>query len=232
MNKKTVIMLFASSMILGYSSVAQAKTYPGMTINSPTGFGMSGGSASIGVGATQSSTGSNGLSAAAVGSVGFGNAKSLAAQIDMVIASINAADGGFAEDGYFNVKVHKASSNGLSAVSVGHEGLVQWGDSKNDDATTYVAASKVIPLRNAKVLALSGGLGNGRLSNSSNNLSAFVAVAYVPNERVSLIADYSGDALKAGVSFVPSAQLPLSVTISTDNKTKNASFSVGYGFSF
>lgn len=236
MTTKSAIVLFSSAILLGYTTFSNAapRTYPGMTITSPAGFGMSRGSASVGVGATSKAVGNTKIGAAATGSIGFGDSRSLGAQLDVVIASLEPK--GFADDGYFSFKVHKTNQSGLAAVSLGHEGIGQWGAVRNSGTSTYLAATKVVPLSGSKAVAFSGGIGDGRFA-TGNKAGVFASVAYLPRQNISLIADYTADRLNAGLSFVPSANLPLAVSVYAADVTKKsgktlAGLSLTYGFNF
>lgn len=238
---KSLLYLLISGTLLSYAplSSAQAKNttgYPGMSLGSQVGYGLNKGSAAVGLGATSDS---GNISGAIAGALGIGNAKTLGAQLDMVIVSIDTRDNGFAEDGYFNFKVHKTTRRGLASFALGIENIGQWGDSKNDDSSTYLAASKVVPFSAGKMLILSGGLGNGRFIpfDKTDSVAPFFAASYLPHKRASLIADYTSNITNLGVSFVPSTRMPVTVTVFANDVAEElgstkAGISVGYSIKY
>lgn len=234
MTTKFILILTIISAI--YSATAHTKQgYPSVSLAAQSGYGVNEGQKFIGIGGTESAPGGNSVSAAAVFGMGFGDSnENIGVEVDLVISSVNASDGGFADDGFFGLKLHKTIDN-LSSVAVGVEGAVQWGDAKNDDPSYYVAYTKIFLL--PKALVASIGVGDGRFipTNDNSNYKGFVSAAYIFHPKVSVIADYTANILKLGVSFVPIDDEPLTVSIYADDVDEReddtkASMSVSYSF--
>jgi len=230
---KKQFIVFVAGLFLSYGTTIKAENntgYPGISLGSPIGYGLNSGDLYLGGGADDIGT------AAAI-AFGVGHGKTIGAQVDIVLASVDPRDGGFAADGVINLKLHKTSKSGLTSVALGIDSVSQWGEAKRDEASNYLSLSKIFVLENHKAMTLTVGIGDGRFApnNSPNTMKPFAAISYLPNSRMNFILDYNSDILKAGVSFVPTLHYPLTITVYADDleqKTENSTGGISFGYSF
>ena len=231
-------LIFGVGLILSVlTSYVQAKGYPNLSLSAQSGYGLNYGQAFIGLGGTNSAPESDRVSGAIATGLGVGNGQNiLGIEFDAVLSGVTASDNGFASDGFLNIKIHKTIGS-LFSISIGSEEVVRWGDAKNNDLNTYIAVSKISLL--PKPLVVSAGVGGGRFipTKNTSKSAVFGSIAYIIDPNVSLIADYTASILKAGISFVPSKDIPINMTFYIDDlgqreDTPTVSGSISYLFSF
>ena len=192
-------------------------TSPGIAFGSPTGFGAGWGVIGFGVsGQTLPDNAQDDVDGSATVSFGLGDpVKWVGLQADVNIISLRKS---FGDSGNLNLKLH-TTLPGRSAVSVGVEGVGAWGDAKSRENSVYAAFTKVFSLNpanptNTLPLAINIGLGDERFeSNRNDGVGLFGGFAFIPHPQFSIIADWTGQKLNAGVSVVPFRRVPLSLTV-------------------
>ncbi|MDF1781845.1 MAG: hypothetical protein P1U67_11150 [Alcanivoracaceae bacterium] len=214
---------------------------PGISMGSPVGFGASWGSAGIGIGGATAERLSQDVDGSAGVVFGLGDAtKTVGLETSLNIISLtnNAPGSDVGEDGNFGLKLHKTLKPDL-AVSIGAENVMPWGAADNVDSSYYVAVTKFLVLGgdNPSSLALNFGVGEGRFDYDGNDdVGAFGSIAWIPSEKYSLIADWTGRDLNAGVSLAPLHDVPVTITLGAINLGErlgqDTEFSGGVGYSF
>lgn len=228
-------------------STLGAAASPGSSSGSPTAFGADFGRFFVGASFqertrfTESSDGS--ISAG----FGLGNArKSVGLEVAVSVLDLSTRGGDDAafDRGSFSFKLHRVLPNNL-AVAVGYENGVVWGFT-DAGSSVYGVVSKIFPLQNSpskpfSSLTVSAGLGSGRFrseddfNNDEGTVNVFGSVGLRVVERVSAIADWTGQDLTLGASFVPFRNIPIVVTPAVADITGNAGdgarFILGVGYS-
>lgn len=217
---------------------------PGITTTTPSAYGKGWGSTGIGVG-YQARTRFKGAADGGIGlGFGLGDARKLVG-LDVGVSFLDLSD--FGNRGSFNFKLHRVVANNL-AIAVGWQNAVVWGftDAGN---SIYGVATRRFDLKDSlekpfSRLYVSAGVGNGQYRSESDinkdidSVGVFGSVALRVAEPVSAIAEWTGQDLTLGVSYVPFKNIPLVVTPAVTDITHNAGdgarliMSVGYGFTF
>lgn len=207
---------------------------PGISLGSPVAFGANWGEIGFGLGgATLPSSADRSVDGSAGVVVGFGDSEN-AVGLEVTGNIISISDD-FGHDGSFAAKLHTGLPGG-AAFAVGIENIARWGRAKTTSSSLYAAASKVVAL-NDLTIALNGGIGENRFSDPGDDgVSPFGSIAVLPIPQLSVIADWVGNALNAGVSVAPFDALPLTVTAGVANLTErngsDAEFTGGIGYSY
>lgn len=216
----------------------------GSSVGSPTAFGADWGDAFLGASfqarARNTSRSDGGVSFG----FGLGDAER-AVGLEVAVSVVDLLGDTF-EDGGVSLKLHRVLPNNFG-VAVGVENATTWG-STDGGSSVYGVVSKIIPLRDDPAeplskLTLSLGLGGGRFRSESDvndgneTVNVFGSVGLQALERVSLIADWTGQDLNLGASIVP-FNFPLIITPAIADVTGNAGdgarfiLGVGYAISF
>lgn len=204
---------------------------PSITITSPTGFGAERGNAYVGA-AFQNRTRFTGLRDGSVfAGIGVGDAQRVvAAEVTLTSYSLGRDDTPGATGG-LSVKVHRLLP-GLVSVAAGVENLAGWGNG-DGGRSVYATASGVVrlnddPHRRLGALFLTGGVGGGRFRSEADifaqrgGAGVFGSVALLVAEPVTVVADWSGQDLSVGASFIPIRRVPLVITPALVDVTGNA----------
>jgi hypothetical protein len=205
------------------------RSAPGISVLTPSAYGQSWGSASIGLGLqertrfTKKADGVLGLG------IGLGDAqKSVGLDIGLTFVDLI---GNTAQDGTVSFKLHRRLPNDF-AVAVGGKNLIQFGET--DSATGYYGVvTKMFRLQeNVKKplsqLFISAGVGSGQfrseldINNERDSVGVFGSVAVRVAEPVSAIAEWSGQDLTLGLSLAPFRNVPLVITPAVTDITGNA----------
>lgn len=213
---------------------------PGIVFGSPVAFGQFFGEAAagLGVGTLPPGLGKR-TDASLAASAGLGRADLVGLDVGINVVSLTA---GFADSGSFSAKLHKLL-NSTTAVAVGVESFGTWGLARQRDASGYAVATTIQRLPNGMPVALNLGVGNGRFRDTFQTLEdrhvgVFGGVALLLNQRVSLIADYTGIGWNTAVSFVPVRDLPITASVGLtniarqDGGTREVAGAVGYRVTF
>lgn len=224
---------------------------PASTISTPTGFGASWGRVYAGVSLVNRGRSNNNADGSASIGFGLGNPRR-AVGIDIAtnIISLSNSDGrdAFAGSGSVDLKVHRILP-GEIALAIGWENALAWGDARNQDSSVYGVISRSFPLqpnnpRNSMPLLLSVGVGGGRfrsteqILNREGGVGVFASAGLRLTPQFSLLANWTGQDLNAGMSFIPFPEIPFSLTLGAVDLTGSAgdgarfALSLGYGTRF
>jgi len=218
---------------------------PSIAIGTPSAYGKSWGSASIGLSLQSrtrfTNTGDGGLG---IG-FGLGDPKETVG-LDV---GVNVLDliGDTGQDGSMSFKLHRRLSEDL-AVAVGVNNAITWGET-DGGSSVYAVASKMFRLTESvqapfSRLYVSAGLGGGQyrseadIDNDVDSVGLFGSVAVQVVPQMNAIAEWTGQDLTVGISVVPFGNLPLVITPAVTDITGNAGdgsrfiLGIGYGFSF
>jgi len=245
---------------------------PGSSLSSPTAYGASWGSAFVGFG-LQSSIRYNPQrpdGALAFG-CGLGDAREYAGlEVTTTVLNLisnknpknndpNKTDNGFGSAGILSLKLHHQFGDDI-AVAVGMEDVASWGTVDTASSLYGVFTQQIhFPDANGRskseadflsALTYSVGVGGGRfrsipaINAGTNTVGVFGSVGVRLFEPLSAIADWTGQDLTLGVSYVPFKNLPLVISPAVVDVTSQAVdgrgissgprfvIGVGYGFSF
>jgi hypothetical protein len=217
---------------------------PGITISSPTGFGASHGDAFVGAAyqlRTRTFTRQDG--GVAVG-FGVGNPSDF---LGLEVAATSFGTVRSCCRGGIHFKAHRLIP-GRASVAVGWENAILWNPQDNQPATDagrslYVAASKLFLVRSDgshrfSTLTVTAGLGNGRFRRERDvvadrsTVNVFGSASLRAAERLSLIVDWTGQDLFAGVSLLPLRNRPIFITPAVADLTSRPRFILGVGLGF
>lgn len=225
-------------------NVEEFQASPGLSIAIPTGFGADNNTGFVSATYQQRTRFSN----VNDGAVGFGVGLGDARKAVGVELSYTAASFGGSRDfggGGFNVKVHRQVADDL-AVAAGWNGFVNVGGRNDFENSVYGTVTKVFRTREDikspfSRVAVTAGIGNGqfrsenRVAKASGGVNVFGNVAIRVVQPVSLIAEWSGQDLGVGVSFVPFKNIPLVITPAVRDIAgagNGPRFVLGTGFAF
>ena len=217
---------------------------PGISVSNPTGFGAKYGDAFVGVGyqhRTRIFTRADGGAAAGFG---LGNPQSLVG-LEMVATTFGTVR--TCCRGGIHFKAHRVIP-GNASIAVGWENAILWNDREDRPATDagrslYAAATKVFFVRPDGVhpfstVTVTAGAGNGRFRREADivadrsTINPFGSLATRLSERTSVIADWTGHDLAAGMSIVPFRDRPLFITPGVADLTTRPRFIIGAGYGF
>lgn len=225
-------------------NVEEFQASPGLSIAIPTGFGADNNTGFVSATYQQRTRFSN-VNDGAIGvGVGLGDARKAVG----VELSYTAASFGGSRDfggGGFNVKVHRQVADDL-AVAAGWNGFVNIGGKNDFENSVYGTVTKVFRTRDDikspfSRVAVTAGIGNGQfrsenaVAKASGGVNVFGNVAIRVVQPVSLIAEWSGQDLGVGVSFVPFKNIPLVITPAVRDIAgagNGPRFVLGTGFAF
>ncbi len=223
-----------------------AEVAPGISIGTPSAFGASWGDGVVGFGfqaRTRLADHPDGVGAVALG---LGDSRR-AAGLELALTSYGTLRS--CCRGGLSLKAHRALPRD-AAVALGWENGVVWGRlsphaSVATDAGTsvYAVASQVIHLRPGRAdafrtLTLTAGIGNGRFRRERDiiagreRLNLFGSGALRVLESASVVADWTGQDLVAGVSLVPIRGRPLIVMPGFADLTTSPRFILGGALGF
>lgn len=218
-------------------------TSPGITIQTPSAFGKSWGSASIGLG-LQSRTRFTDTADGVIGfGIGLGDAqKSVGLDINVGIVDLNNL-----QDGTVSFKFHRRLPEDF-AVAFGVKNFVTFGET-DGGTSAYGVVTKMFRLQDSdrksfSRLYVSAGIGGGQyrsesdIQNNIDSLGVFGSVALRVAQPVNAIAEWTGQDLTLGLSITPFKNTSLVITPAVTDITGNAGdgsrfiFGIGYGVSF
>jgi hypothetical protein len=222
----------------------QARSAPGISILTPSAYGQSWGSASIGLG-FQSRTRFTDTADGVLG-VGFGLGdaqKAVGLDVGLTLVDLEPIEN-IVQSGAVSFKLHRRLPDDF-AVAVGVKNLIRFG--RTDSATGYYGViTKRFRLQEDvnqpfSQLFVSAGVGSGQfrseldINRQSDSVGVFGSVALRVAEPVSAIAEWSGQDLSVGLSLVPFRDLPLVITPAFTDITGTAGdgsrFILGIGWS-
>lgn len=223
------------------------KSSPGIAFGSPVGFGLSWGQIGVGVGgATNDNPNVDDYDGSAAVSIGLGDANKwvgLEANVNIISLNDNGPNSAFGEDGSVNLKLH-TTLPGQAAFAVGVQNIGRWGaaaDDPDSSSSVYAAVTKIYNLSSNPLsplpLSVNIGVGDGRFQNNGNDgASVFGGIAIIPHQKFSIITDWTGQDLNAGVSIAPFHNYALTITLGAVNLVERldrpTEFAGGIGYSF
>ncbi len=211
---------------------------PGTSSGSPIAFGANWNDAFIGFGLqapVRYSAAGDSDGSASFG-FGLGNGQDIAG-LEVTINALSTVRSGVGNRVGFGFKAHKIIANGWG-IALGVQG-VQLQPNSDDRNTVYGVATRSWDLKDNlfEQLTWSGGIGTESfqmakdLNGGKHGVGVFSSLALRVNGRSSIIADWSGQDLNLGLSFVPFPSLPLvlSPAISDVTGASNSGFVPGVG---
>lgn len=218
------------------------RTGPAGSLTVPTAIGVQWREAFVGVGYQARTRYTRDDDAGGVIGVGFGRARTLA--LEAALTTYSTFRGAPFETGGLSAKLHRDVGREVS-VAAGVENAVSWGGA-DAQRSVYVAASRLVrlaadPRAPFSTAVVTLGAGNGRFRREADDLAgrervnAFAAVGVRVAEPLSVVADWTGQDLNAGISATPVPRVPLVVTAGAADITGSAGdgarfiLSVGYG---
>lgn len=221
----------------------RARSAPSVSILTPSAYGQSWGSASIGLGLQERTRFSNKADGVMGFGIGLGDAqRSVGLDIGFTIVDLDTA-----QDGTVSFKLHRRLPDDF-AVAVGVKNVIQYGET--DSSTGYYGVvTKMFRLRESvekpfSRLVVSAGVGSGQfrseldINSTRDSVGVFGSVAVRMAEPVSAIAEWSGQDLTLGLSIIPFRNIPLVITPAVTDLTRNAGdgsrfiLGIGFGMSF
>ncbi|NEP55132.1 MAG: hypothetical protein F6K65_42650, partial [Moorea sp. SIO3C2] len=220
-----------------------ALSSPGSAIGVPSAFGASWRNVFAGLTFQERTRFSDRSDGAMTVGFGLGDAEK-AVGLEVAVAIVDLLGEGAFEDGSISLKLHRQLGDGW-AIAAGIENFATFG-STDGGSSGYGVVTKVTELREPdqpfNTLTTSLGIGGGRFRPEGRldeeAVNVFGSVAVRVAEPVSLIADWSGQDLNLGVSFVPFKTFPLVVTPAAADVTGSAgdgvrfTLGLGVGYSF
>ena len=220
---------------------------PAITLSTPTGYGARFGQLFAGVSVINRGRYNNNPDGSATVGFGLGDPRrAIGLDVAANVISLSDSNGqdAFAGSGNVGFKLHRILP-GEIAVAVGWENALAWGDARNVDSSVYGVVSRAFPLqpnnyRNPMPLILSVGLGGGRfrseqeIRNREGGLGLFASAGLQLSPQFSLLANWTGQDLNVGASFIPFLEIPFSLTLSAADLTGSAGdgarFALGLGY--
>lgn len=208
---------------------------PGIAFGSPTAFGAGWGEVFAGIGGQTLSSAEDNVDGSALLGAGLGDPRrGIGLEAAMNIISLQ---GGFAEDGSLNFKLHRTLP-WRAALALGIEDTGGWGAARDTEGSSYAAYTQVIELspespKRPLNLAFTLGVGNERFADPGESVGVFGAVALAPHRQGSVMLDWTGRDLNVGASVVPFYRIPLVLTIGFINLTErheDIEFAGGVGY--
>ncbi len=217
---------------------------PAITISNPSGRGADRFTAFFNTSFQADKRGEDGADGSLGVGIGLGDARrAVGLQLSYTLASFGTQGRDFGTGG-FNAKLHHQFPNGLSAA-LGWEGFATIGDVDFED-TIYGSVTQIIrttpnietPLSR---IALTAGVGNGRFrseddfNNDVDSVNVFGSAAVRIARPLSVIVEWTGQDLAAGLSIAPIRNFPLVITPALRDITgagDGARFVIGTGVSF
>ncbi|MBK4729166.1 S-layer homology domain-containing protein [Oxynema sp. CENA135] len=217
---------------------------PGSSSGSPTAFGTNFGRAFVATGFQGRTRYTDEVDGTVSAGFGLGNSReNIGVEVTVSVLSLLGDDAG--ERGSVSFKVHRLLPNGF-AIAGGVENAIVWG-STDAGTSGYGVVSKLFRLKESPAepfssITMSVGVGGGRFRseddfrNDEGSVNVFGSVGVRVLRPMSLIADWTGQDLTLGASFVPFRSIPLVITPAVTDITGNAGdgarfiLGVGYGY--
>ncbi|MEA5468600.1 hypothetical protein [Spirulina sp. 06S082] len=217
---------------------------PSITVVTPSAYGASWGNAAIGVG-LQSRTRFSDRADGIFGiKVGLGDAtETIGAEIVLTLVDLDS----FFSDGSISFKIHRQLPDNFN-IAVGVQGATNFGLTDGGSSIYGVLTRRFFLSENPQdpfsQFYLSVGVGGGQFRseddviNGVNSVGIFGSASVRVTEWSSAIAEWTGQDLTVGFSFVPFADVPLVIVPAITDITGTAGdgtrflFSAGYSFEF
>jgi hypothetical protein len=233
------------------ASSQAATSFAGATFGSPLAFGAGWGSVGAAVYAQTLSKSISGASSDGAAAVGFGLGdpnQYVGLETVVAIADLTHRNNhNFGDGGSLGFKLHTNVPGG-AAFAVGVIGTGRWGtEKKTNRASVYAVGTKVFKLGTTSPhpLVLNVGIGDEGFQELDQatgfgkpGANVFGSATFYIVPQLSVIADYTGRFLNAGISVAPIRSQPLTFTLGAVNLTNRykakvqAAAAIAYGFTF
>ncbi len=217
---------------------------PSISVGVPFAYGLSLGSVGIGLGLQERTRYTNSADGGMGISLGLGNPQKLVG-FDVGISIFDLSD--FASRGSVSFKLHRAIANDFE-VALGWQNAIVWG-STDAGTSFYGVLTKTFLLGESvnqpfSLLVVSAGIGSGQFRSESDiysdreTVGVFGSAALRVAKPLNAIAEWTGQDMTLGLSWVPFPKTPLVLTGGVTDLTGNAGdgsrliFRVGYILSF
>ncbi|MEY2976596.1 MAG: hypothetical protein ACO31I_05990 [Prochlorotrichaceae cyanobacterium] len=217
---------------------------PGVSLSTPSGYGLAWRSLGIGVGIQSRTRYSHRADGTLGVGLGFGN-PTQAVGLQVGLGLVDVTDP-FA-DGTISLKLHRQLPEDI-AIAIGGNGVLTWG-SPDGGTSFYGVVTKRFTLKESSQapfsqITTSLGVGSGQFRSESavnqnqEGVGVFGSVAVRLAEPVSGIVEWTGQDLNLGVSLIPFRKIPLVITPSVNDITGSAGdgarfvVGIGYGLNF
>ncbi|MES2488750.1 MAG: hypothetical protein V4607_03095 [Pseudomonadota bacterium] len=233
----------AQTLVASNAGAQAASSFAGASFGSPIAFGADWGSVGVGFFAQtldKDIAGVDGDGSAGV-AFGLGDAdRYVGLETQVSISSLSGTSGDhFGDVGSMGFKLHTNLGSG-AAFAVGVTNTARWGRQQNE-ASVYAVATKVFKIGTSSPRALVANIGigdKGFQEIGRDGAGVFGSLAFYVTPQVSVVADYTGRFLNAGISAAPFRTLPFTVTLGGVNLTSRynndpqVAVTLGYGFQF
>jgi hypothetical protein len=215
---------------------------PSVTIINPSGYGAYWGVAGIGVGLQDRARLTNEADGVVGLGFGLGNPQTnVGLQLGVTLVDVSAPF----QDGTVNLKLHRRLPYD-SSIALGVQGLLDWGET-DGGSSVYGSLTKRFLLKPDRSQSFSEiytsvGVGGGQfrsefdIQTGIESVGVFGSIAVRVIEPINIIAEWTGQDLTFGASFVPFRNLPLVVVPAVTDITGKAGdgvrFILGVGYSF
>ncbi|HIK27394.1 MAG: hypothetical protein N3E45_13525 [Oscillatoriaceae bacterium SKW80] len=217
---------------------------PSISIGVPFAYGLSLGSVGIGLGLQERTRYTNSADGGMGISIGLGNPQKIVG-FDLGISIFDLSD--FASRGSISFKFHRKVAN-IFEVALGWQNAIVWG-STDAGSSFYGVLTKTFRLQENvnkpfSLLVVSAGVGSGQFRSESDiykdreTLGVFGSAALRVAKPLNAIAEWTGQDMTLGLSWVPFPKTPLVLTGGVTDITGNAGdgsrliFRLGYILSF
>lgn len=215
---------------------------PSVTIINPSGYGAYWGVAGIGVGLQDRARLTNKADGVIGLGFGLGNPQTnVGLQLGVTLVDVNDPF----QDGLVNIKLHRRLPYD-SSIAFGVQGLLDWGE-PDGGSSVYGSLTKRFLLKPDRSQSFSEiytsiGVGGGQfrsefdIQTGIESVGVFGSIAVRVIEPMNIVAEWTGQDLTVGASFVPFRNLPLVVVPALTDITGKAGdgvrFILGVGYSF
>lgn len=217
---------------------------PSISISVPFAYGLSLGTVGIGLGLQERTRYTNSADGGMGISIGLGNPQKIVG-FDLGISIFDLSD--FASRGSISFKFHRKVAN-VFEVALGWQNAIVWG-STDAGSSFYGVVTKTFRLQENvnkpfSLLVVSAGVGSGQFRSESDiykdreTLGVFGSAALRVMKPLNAIAEWTGQDMTLGLSWVPFPKTPLVLTGGFTDITGNAGdgsrliFRIGYILSF
>lgn len=217
---------------------------PSITVGTPSAYGASWGNVAIGVGLQSRTRFSDRADGIFGVKIGLGDAtETIGAEIALTLVDLDS----LFSDGTISFKIHRQLPDNFN-IAVGVQGATNFGLTDGGSSVYGVVTRRFFlsenPQQPLSQLYLSVGVGGGQFRseddviNGVNSVGIFGSASVRVTEWSSAIAEWTGQDLTLGLSFVPFADIPFVIVPAITDITGTAGdgtrflFSAGYSFEF
>jgi hypothetical protein len=208
-----------------------ARSAPGTSSGSPSAFGPNFDDAFIGLGYQRHVRRGTYSDASVTAGFGLGDAaRWVGLEVDAV--SWSTWRGGMGRRLSFGFKLHRLLPNN-AGIAIGWENAITTGEGSDGGSSKYIVASKVFSRTKSvkqpvSTMTISVGVGDGRfrfendVREHTKHVNLFGSIGVRVIDPASVFADWTGQDLTLGMSLVPFASIPFSITPAFADVTRTA----------